>query len=415
MRLEDIAALGHKEHWMIKWTDIRPWPEEILGMGSFGVVLAASYHGTIVAMKLCRASGPTNLKHLPSFTDELRSLRLVRHQNIVLFHGACMDPGNWELALVMEYVEGPDLSTYIADRPTTEQRHAILLDVCCALRYLHAQKPCIVHGDLKDTNIIVEGRMSGPRAKLVDFGLSRVITRHARPLGGTLRWMAPEVILRLVAPSSSADVFSFGSLAYFTMTGLRPLAGMLRHEVVAWAKQSSEIALDWTVDSHSTCLLSECRLLSTRCMAQKLGLRPTMQEVHVELFSWPLPDSQGSRAQNGRQTLPAEVNETSALQEAWRASLMGAKDSPPPAENQRKRSSSAPASWSMGAVRSGNGESGSPGNDMQFTTGDSDSRLAHVGSNVGSSAARQQIISSASPVHLSGAGIPVPGINTLSL
>eukprot|EP00974_Lingulodinium_polyedra_P113246 10962139-Lingulodinium_polyedra.AAC.1 len=62
--------------------------------------------------------------------------------------------------------------------------------------YLHSQCPRIVHGDLKGANVLVTGSGEGVCPKLLDFGLARVLTRNARPLGGALDWIAPEVFRR---------------------------------------------------------------------------------------------------------------------------------------------------------------------------------------------------------------------------
>merc|ERR1740123_1115429 len=100
--------------------------------------------------------------------------------------------------------------------------HQLSLGACRALVYLHARRPPIVHGDLKGSNIFVEHRALGPHAKLLDFGLARVLSRQIEPLGGTLRWAAPEVFARGV-PTPAADVFSFDRVLFFVVVGKKPL------------------------------------------------------------------------------------------------------------------------------------------------------------------------------------------------
>lgn len=50
--------------------------------------------------------------------------------------------------------------------------------------FVRAQAPAVIHGDLKPSNVLVETVGSRLRGRLLDFGLSRVLSRSARPLGG---------------------------------------------------------------------------------------------------------------------------------------------------------------------------------------------------------------------------------------
>merc|ERR1719265_346321 len=101
--------------------------------------------------------------------------------------------------------------------------YRVMLDVCSALRYLHSHRPPIVHGDLKGSNVFVEFvDAPTPRAKLLDFGLSRIVSKDSAPLSGTPNWMAPEITTGKVKPSPRADVFSLGLLLHFIVTGLKP-------------------------------------------------------------------------------------------------------------------------------------------------------------------------------------------------
>jgi len=288
-KLERIADIGHRERWLIEAGQVRLMPQNILGSGSFGVVVLASLHGSQVAVKVPKSShhGSTAW-HLPSLGNELRILRHVRHPNVVLFHGACIDPTSSELALVLEYVQGHRLDRFVEVphkiAPSNQARHLILIDICCALRYLHAQRPCIVHGDLKASNILVEDWHEHPRPKLVDFGLSRLLTRKAKPLGGTLNWMAPELMKNPgMSPAPSADVFSFGRLAYFVTTGVRPLANIDRRTFVKLARKARIPPLHWPEEAP---FLEPCRMLVQNCLEVDAAVRPHMVAVHHDLVLW---------------------------------------------------------------------------------------------------------------------------------
>jgi len=201
--------------------------KQAIGEGSFGKVLSGKLHGKHVAVKKPKAS---QLRREDSaIVNELRVLRHVRHRNIVFFFGAIILPDTGTLALVFEHVRGNTLRNHICSLHANQDYPGRLLiaeDLCCALRYLHGQNPCIIHGDLKPSNVMIEAWADGPHAKLLDFGLSCLKTKNAEPLGGTWRWMAPEVLLGVnKSPASCTDVYSFGWVLIFVLTGTGPLEG----------------------------------------------------------------------------------------------------------------------------------------------------------------------------------------------
>jgi len=289
--LETIADIGRREHWLIDIEHLRLMPHWILGKGSMGVVVAADFHGTTVAVKVALSEEPSvGADKLPNLANELRILRRLRHPNIAAFHGACVDPESGELAIVLEHVRGMRLARFVAGDDgrggpcSFVDRHRVLLDVCSALRYLHAQSPCIVHGDLKDSNVLVGCLPMGPQARLLDFGLSRVLTRCAKPCGGTLPWMAPEVICRAAKePAPSADVFSFARLVFFVATGRVPLTELGPREIIRRARLGQSPALRWT---KGKTFGGRAPRLCANCLHPAPEERPRIEVVHKELLGW---------------------------------------------------------------------------------------------------------------------------------
>eukprot|EP00811_Abedinium_folium_P000978 NODE_10897_length_1322_cov_3.416736.p1 GENE.NODE_10897_length_1322_cov_3.416736~~NODE_10897_length_1322_cov_3.416736.p1 ORF type:complete len:371 (-),score=77.09 NODE_10897_length_1322_cov_3.416736:209-1321(-) len=156
-----------------------------------------------------------------------------------------------------------------------------------ALRYLPAQQPPVVHGDLKGSNIRVEqsGLMTMLRAKLLDFGLSRLATVNAVRLGGTVRWMAPELFRgRHCPPDSSADVFSFGRVIYFVLTGRTPLCTLTNADIVKRAKKRASVpALVWP---EQCAFHDKARVLCDEMLLFESVLRPSIIKVHMRLAAW---------------------------------------------------------------------------------------------------------------------------------
>jgi serine/threonine protein kinase len=69
------------------------------------------------------------------------------------------------------------------------------LDTATGMAYLHSLEPCIIHRDLKTTNLLVD---RGFNVKICDFGLSRFMSKDSvMSAVGTVQFAAPEVCIRL--------------------------------------------------------------------------------------------------------------------------------------------------------------------------------------------------------------------------
>lgn len=292
-----MKALGCRQHWGISSSVLQLFPDQVLGSGSFGTVILGRYHEETVAVKLAREGCTEEAVHrvnLRSLMNELRVLRYLRHTHIVLMYGACVDVVSGEIGLVFEKVAGVSFTKFVTMlHPAAWAKRKVLGGVCCALSYLHALKPAVVHGDLKDSNIMVEERLAAPHAKLLDFGLSRVLTRSARPLSGTLMWAAPEVILRTEPPSQAADVFSLGRLAYFLVAAKLPYNND-RTLIVDMAQSGVLQPLDWPRNVE---LGDQCKQLTDRCLTFLSKERPPIASVHQMVLNW---SANGERSEESR-------------------------------------------------------------------------------------------------------------------
>ena len=124
-----------------------------------------------------------NHRRKEEFKDEMRLLSRLRHPCITTVMAAVMD--GCEPMMVMEYMENGSLYDLLRNETLYtggEIIVQILRDIAQGLRFLHASKPPILHGDLKAKNILVDSRF---RAKVCDFGLS---TKKKHGLSGTPFW-----------------------------------------------------------------------------------------------------------------------------------------------------------------------------------------------------------------------------------
>src|SRR5690606_1625613 len=117
-----------------------------------------------------------------AFKDEFRLLTQLHHPNLAAVYdfGRCQD--NDAFFFTQELVRGEDLNTYLkgASRETIAE---IFVQLARALDYIHALG--LVHGDIKPSNVLVTRTVDGPpHAKLIDFGLARML-RSPKKDGGS--------------------------------------------------------------------------------------------------------------------------------------------------------------------------------------------------------------------------------------
>uniref|UniRef100_A0A8C5K4P0 mitogen-activated protein kinase kinase kinase n=1 Tax=Jaculus jaculus TaxID=51337 RepID=A0A8C5K4P0_JACJA len=187
--------------------------EEIIGVGGFGKVYRALWHGEEVAVKAARLDPERD----PAVTaeqvrQEARLFGALQHPNIIALRGACLNPPN--LCLVMEYARGGALNRVLAGRRVPP--HVLVnwaVQVARGMNYLHNDAPVpIIHRDLKSINILIleaieNHNLADTVLKITDFGLAREWHKTTKmSAAGTYAWMAPEVI-RLSLFSKSSDVW----------------------------------------------------------------------------------------------------------------------------------------------------------------------------------------------------------------
>lgn len=286
-KLSRLLQIARSEHWRIKAGEVRFMSRHVLGRGAFGTVVEAIMSGIIVAVKISNQhmDDNTTAQELSDVCNEIRIFRHLRHPSIVAFHGAIIDPESQKIALVLERIHGTVLDSFVlrggqgsdTSGPNTTERYQILFGICSALLYMHSRQPPIVHSDLKSTNVMVEALGRDVRPKLLDFGLSRVLSREQKPLGGTRSWMAPEVLHDSGPLRCSADVFSYGHMITFVATGMPPpRVKQGRHEA-----RAAQPVPPWPPG----CVFAPtCGPLTAECLKHGEAERPSMAEVQQRLL-----------------------------------------------------------------------------------------------------------------------------------
>lgn len=195
----------------------------IAGEGAAGVTWRASpLDGSPdVALKAVLSGGPGSRQH-DNLLREAMLLRQLRHPTVVRYLGVIDMPGTAVTWLIMEWVEGGDLSDWIARHAPVGPTRAryLMLQLVDALEFLHSRD--VIHRDLKPANILVRPTLEGPpRLCVADFGISRRMVDGAAPAtrpAGTPGYAPPE-IWGSAPLTAAADLFSMGAILWYLLTG----------------------------------------------------------------------------------------------------------------------------------------------------------------------------------------------------
>ncbi|XP_008819819.1 kinase suppressor of Ras 1 isoform X1 [Nannospalax galili] len=196
---------------------------EPIGQGRWGRVHRGRWHGE-VAIRLLEMDGH-NQDHLKLFKKEVMNYRQTRHENVVLFMGACMNPPH--LAIITSFCKGRTLHSFVRDPKTAldiNKTRQIAQEIIKGMGYLHAKG--IVHKDLKSKNVFYDNG----KVVITDFGLfgiSGVVREERREnqlklSHDWLCYLAPEIVREMTPGkdedqlpfSKAADVYAFGTVWY---------------------------------------------------------------------------------------------------------------------------------------------------------------------------------------------------------
>lgn len=203
---------------------------ERLGEGGMGQVFKARNWklGQIVALKVIQPDRLANPNAVKRFQREIRAAASLSHPNIV--HALDADHVGSTHMLVMEYVEGTDLSQLVKQSGPVSVRKACEYIRQAALGLQHAHEQGLVHRDIKPSNLLLASQ--GSVVKILDFGLARLaegapgetatcLTQSGLVVG-TPDYMAPEQVRDPHSADVRADLYSLGCSLYYLLSGLAP-------------------------------------------------------------------------------------------------------------------------------------------------------------------------------------------------
>jgi serine/threonine-protein kinase len=228
--LEDLAPRVAPIEDLAPGAKVGPYViERALGRGGMAIVYQArDEHGGRLALKVARPDEAIDPQCRHRMMLEALVLDGLRHPAIagLVDLGQLPDGRPW---LALELVAGEPLNQRLArGRVSIDEACAIVLAIADALAIAHAAG--VVHRDLKPDNVILSAAPSGPRCKVIDWGVARS-RRHpdvrltaVGVVSGTPIYMSPEQA-RGREVDGKSDIYALGVMLFEMLCGQVPFDG----------------------------------------------------------------------------------------------------------------------------------------------------------------------------------------------
>jgi serine/threonine-protein kinase len=176
-----------------------------------------------VALKVLFPELSVDRSFVERFRREAKAAANLSHPNIVSIYD--WGQGDNTYYIVMEYVDGPTLSSLLKQGPLQPERAAaVAASVAAALDFAHRRG--VIHRDVKPGNVLIDDRA---QVKVADFGIARAVgtsedLTQTGSVMGTATYFSPEQA-QGYAVDPRSDVYSLGVVLYEMTTGKPPFTG----------------------------------------------------------------------------------------------------------------------------------------------------------------------------------------------
>ncbi|KAJ4897515.1 U-box domain-containing protein 32 [Raphanus sativus] len=245
-------------------------PSWKLGEGKYGSVYKGSLQNLQVAVKMLPSYGSQN--HI-EFERQVEILSRVRHPNLVTIVGTCPE----SRSLIYQYIPNGSLEDCFSSANNVpslpwESRIRIASEICSALLFLHSNVPCIIHGNLKPSKILLDSNLV---TKISDYGISQLI-----PIDGIDK-SDPHVDPHYFVSGEmtlESDIYSFGMILLQLLTR-RPLSGVLRDVKCAVENDNISAVLDNSAGDWPVARGKKLANIAIRCCKKNPLNRPDLPIV----------------------------------------------------------------------------------------------------------------------------------------
>lgn len=194
-----------------------------VGTGGMADVYKAKDHtlGRFVGIKVLKQEFSEDVNFVTKFRTEAQSAAGLEHPNIVNIYDVGSE--NAIHYIVMEYVEGITLKTYIEKKGQLSFKESVSIAIQVGRGIEAAHNKHIIHRDIKPQNIIIstEGKV-----KVTDFGIARAASSNTinSDVMGSVHYASPEQARNGFVDGKS-DIYSLGIVMYEMVTGRVPFDG----------------------------------------------------------------------------------------------------------------------------------------------------------------------------------------------
>lgn len=286
-----------------------------IGRGGMGVVYRARQRSLdrIVAIKMMREARLSSDSDRGRFLAEAEAVARLKHPNIVDVYEVGQHDGL--PYIVMEYVEGSNLSQHLAEGPMPPRDSARLVaEVARAVQ--HAHERGILHRDLKPANILLTNDSKRPSSgnstlvlgqssfgpKVTDFGLAKRISvspasvrdwrTQTGAIVGTPGYMAPEQATGRKDLTAATDVYALGAILYECLTGRPPFQATNPVDALMMVVEQEPVAPRLLVSG----IDRDLEMICLKCLQKPVDLRyASAADLAADLDAYLAGDSVSSQ------------------------------------------------------------------------------------------------------------------------